>query len=132
MIGYLSMTQGGHGYFAEQGMTSLSANDATVVFCSSKTEGSMIGYLAMTQGGHGYFAETGKTSLSAKDATAVLCSSKTEGSMIGFLSMTQEGHGYFCVGMTSLPADYARVACFLLHRTAVSVLPMGVNPRALS
>ena len=47
--------------------------------------------------------------------------------------MTQGGHGYFCVGMISLPADDAREACFLLHRTAASELdgisgvPMGVT-----
>ena len=58
--------------------------------------------------------------------------------MINYLSMTQGGHGYFCVGMTSLPADDAREACFLMHRTAapeldgISVVPMGVNLRALS
>ena len=86
----------------------------------------------MTQEGHGYFAEQGMASLSANGATVVFCSSKTEGSMTGYLSMTQGGHGYFCVGMTSLPADDAGEACFLLHRTAASELPMGVNPRALS
>ena len=92
----------------------------------------MIDYLSMTQRGHGYFSKQGMTSLYANDAKVVFCSSKTEGSMIGFLSMTQGGHGYFCVGMTSLPADDAREACFLLLQTAASELPMGVNPRALS
>ena len=48
-------------------MASLSANDATVVFFSSKTEGYVISYLPMTQGGHGYFC-VGMTSLPADDA----------------------------------------------------------------
>ena len=34
--------------------------------------------------------------------------------MIGNLPMTQGGHDYFCVGMTSLPADDARGACFFI------------------
>ena len=55
---------------AEQGMTSLSANDANVVFCSPKTEGFMIGYLSMTQREHGYFC-VGMTSLPTDDAREI-------------------------------------------------------------
>ena len=83
-------------------------------------------------------SEEGMAALSANDAKVVFCSSKTEVCMIGYLSMTQGRHGYFCVGINSLPADDAREACFLLHRTAASELdgisevPMGVNPHALS
>ena len=81
-------------------------------------------------------AEQGMTSLCTNDATAVFCSSKMEGCLIGYLSMAQVGNGYFCVGMTSLPADDARQAFFeriaFSELDGISVIPMGVNPQALS
>ena len=65
----------------------------------------------------------------------VFCPAKTEGFMIWLPVIDAKRDRFFCLGMTSLPADDAREALFLLHRTAASEstseISLGIRPRAL-